>query len=302
MTNRVKTGAKSMATGEPAWVIKAVTAQTGLPKRFITTAILDLHHVIDRMVADDVTVIVPPLFFHRVGDPVYAAIQTKLSDPDWPFPDDLTTMGDDALAAAFEVDEDLIRRYPVAWPVHVLVDLIDHRRLPDDDRVVEDLEAVMFAWLDTFEPDEFGNLPHPYRVSQVGRERDFEDWLVDHLDALNAYGYPVELYRRQWHHAGGVADLVCRFTRDGDGFRSGDWLIVENKATMVGAPALAQVQRYVQAATAQLATDGARVFGLLLADGATVELDELLPNSGIGYLSLAALGYRDFVRSRPRNR
>ena len=44
--------------------------------------------------------------------------------------------------------------------------------------------------------------------------------------------------------------------------------------------------------------EGERVFGLLVADGTTVALQEKLRASGFGYLSLTELGYRDCLYRR----
>ena len=280
---------------EPSWVYEEVAAKTGLSRPFVIEAIRDLRHVVDRFVADDICVLALPLIVRRKGDPVYRSIMDRLKDPERPVPDDLLEMDPIDLAETLSLDEDLTDRYRIACWSNVLVALIDLRNLDDDDPVVEDLFKLLEAWLATFGIDQSGSWRREYEMSSAGYEHHFRDWAVDHLDQLRDFGYPVELYRQRWQHTGGTADVVCRFVEDAGAYQEGDWLIIANKATMVDVDALDQMDRCVAAGVAELAADDARVFGLLLADGVTVGLQERLNTSETEYLSLTALGYRDFL-------
>jgi len=280
---------------EPSWVYDEVVGRTGLSKPFVVEAIRDLRHVVDRFLADDICVLAPPLIVRRKGDPVSRSIMDRLKDHERPVPDDLLEMDHVELAATLSLDEDLTDRYRVACWSNVLVGLVDLRGLADDDPVVQDLFKLLEAWLETFGFDQSGSWRREYEMTTAGYERHFEDWAVDHLDHLLQFGYPVELYHRQWRHTGGTADLVCRFVEDAGTRRKGDWLIIENQATMVDIEVLDQIDRFVAAAEAELAVDDAKVFGLLLADGVTVGLQERLNTSEMDYVSLSALGYRDFL-------
>ena len=76
-------------------------------------------------------------------------------------------------------------------------------------------------------------------------------------------------------------------------------MVIENKAVVAGSEALEQVRRYMASARETLARGSEKVFGLLLADGSTVELGDLLAadvEPDAGYVSLAALGYRRHLR------
>lgn len=278
---------------EPSWVHDEVVDRTGLSRSFVIEAIRDLHHVVDRWVTGGFCIFAPPLFAHRKDDPVFEAIVERWNDPEWRKPDDLPWMDNAALAVTFGLDEELFTRYPVAWRRNLLWDLEELRELDEDDPGVDDLEKVLNQWLDTFGDDRPGKR-HRYEFSTVGFERDFEDWLIEHLDVLGKFGYPVGFHARQWRNSGGVADMVCRFTEDSDFANKGDWLIIENKATMVDADAVDQLERYMAAAATELAVGDAQVFGLLLADGVTVAAQER-QSSTTDYISLTLLGYRDVL-------
>lgn len=284
---------------EPDSIVQTVAAQAGSDVEVVRSIIADLHHVVDRLVADDVTVLMSPLFFRRSGEPVFDAIIERFATADWQDAFGLKTLEPVALARELGIEHEQLDLYPVVFAIHVLADLLDWRGIEWDSDEATVCEDVFRAWRRTFERED--KVIPRYRVSHVGLERDFEAWLMQNLDVLAAAGYPVEDVKQQKRlGSAGIPDLVCRIAKDTIFLRAGDWLVIENKATPVGLAALDQLRRYVDGVEATLASAGESVYGLLIADGITVALQRALFDEGFGYLSLAGLGYRDHLYRQHR--
>ncbi len=286
--------------GESDDVINRVAAEAGVEASFARSVVADLRHVIDRFVADDVTVVLGPLLFRREEEPVFPAVTRRFTTADWQEPYGLKTLSSEGLAAELGLDPDVLEQYPIVFGTHVLATLFELRGLDWEDPRGDAVDAVFRAWRDTFKP-QGGSLGRPYWSSHVGLEKDFEQWLKQNFQVLEEHGYPIQLVQEQRRFkSGGVADMVCRVTQDASPMRKGDWLLIENKATAVDMPALEQLSRYVAALELELDGEGAAVHGLLLADGITVTLEQALHEKGFGYASLSQLGYRDHLYRQHR--
>lgn len=281
-----------------------VVSHTGFDAAWVADAVQDIRFVIDRYITDDWTVISPPFAAHRANDPVYEALRGCLQDDAWNPPEDLQSLEPRELAQLLALDAAVPERYPIAWEADLLGDLLELRgeaagSAPQ--RVVgppepEKLFKVLRAWTDAWTHD---GPAVAYHVSRVGLERTFEDWLSRHLDILGTFGFPLQLVARQHRLASGrVADLICTITSDTDDLKTGDLVVIENKATMADVQALHQVLSYAEELQSKQGP-GSRVAALLLADGVTIPLQERLYASGVAYVSLSALGYRDHLRGNP---
>ena len=69
-----------------------------------------------------------------------------------------------------------------------------------------------------------------------------------------------------------IPELVRWSTEDCEEGGAEDWLVIENKATTVGQAALHPLSRYVDLLPARVSAQPEQVHGLLLADGASVDL------------------------------
>ena len=154
---------------------------------------------------------------------------------------------------------------------------------------------VLNVWLDTYQRGDGG--VRRYRVTPVGKEADFESWLEDHLSVLKEFGYCVRLAdeatdgirgRQPMIDRRSVPDLLCRFTEDCERGQADDWLVIENKATAVGPAARHQLSRYVDLLPTRIPVEPAQVHGLLLADGADIDLRRGLEEAGLEYVSLSS--------------
>lgn len=295
---------------EPEWAIDAIVARTGHPRDLVMSVVRDIHFAIDDLSGDDISVFLAGFLIMRRGDPVAARLRALLEDPLTAAPKNLDGLEPVDLAAVLGLDLSLLERFPVAWAADVMFEVLLARGLEAaDEATVLVFADIIDEWLDTFVKPPAGCRRDMYRVSPVGLERHFEDWLVENLSSLASVGYPVEIHRdpvngksgRQWPFiVAGRADMVCRVSADQPPLHRGDWLIVENKAVVAGPEALEQVRRYMAAARETLALGSERVFGLLLADGSTVELEDLLAADGeseAAYISLARLGYRRHLKA-----
>jgi hypothetical protein len=106
------------------------------------------------------------------------------------------------------------------------------------------------------------------------RERLVEDWLVEHLDALEVHGYPLVIVPGAGAHGGqfrlgkgvSIADLICRRQP------AGGVVVIEIKRGVAGVEVLDQLDRYIDAARTEVAQDRETVEGLIISDGATAAL------------------------------
>ena len=284
---------------DPDHVIRQISDTTGHNPDFVRSVVADLRHVIDSAVGNDVTVVVPPLVFRRRDEPILPAVEKRFTHADWREPLGLKALDPKDLAAEIGVCPEQLEDYPILFGTHMLMLLFDQRGVDWEADAGDAIADVFYAWRSTFATPT-GELSRPYEYSHVGLEGDFEDWLAANLHALSECGYPVELESRQHRFAfGGIADMVCRVTRDDKPLREGDYVVIENKATPVDLPALEQLTGYVDALRAELPGE-AHVFGVLISDGTTVRLQEQLGQRGLGFLSLTSLGYRDLVYREQR--
>lgn len=285
---------------DPPATVETIARTLDEPLPWVAGVLSDLRFVLDRFVADDVTVLAPPFLVRRRGDPVWVALRDHLSEghagPEH--------FDDDHLADVLGLDVELVRRHPVVSESDVVGDLwglrgldlaaFDARAVPAV-ALATRLTAVVYSWLDLWNPE-----IHDYRTSRVGLERDFQNWLVIELDRLSRFDLPVELIRQEFQFLDKLkADVLCRATADCGPVRQGDLVVIENKVHMVDVEACDQLRRYVDRTKAEVALAGQQVHGVLIADGRTLELQQQLYNEGFPYISLSSLGYRDWLREFP---
>lgn len=279
-------------------VIDGICTRTGREERLVTEVLRDQRFIIDSFVADDWSVLIGPFHFWRRGDPVVHAIADHFTDEDWRDPYGLKTAPPEHLAKALHLNLDQVHAHPVAFGVHVLAELARLRGVdPDDPHGMSTLQEIHYAWR-----DEMGSRNECYRVSTVGLERDLEDWIEANVELLPRLGYSATLVRRQVRLDGGrsIADMLFQFSEAHDDFHAGDLLVVENKAGPVGVKAADQLRRYVELVRSELAPPQSAVFGLLIADGVDVALQNRLKDEGFGYVSLVDLGYRRHLHEHHR--
>ena len=77
----------------------------------------------------------------------------------------------------------------------------------------------------------------------TGSKEAFRGWLLDRVDMLGRFGYPVRIAdtyddeldgRAHSFDDGRRPDLVARVIDDGDVMRKGDWLVIQHKVTAIG--------------------------------------------------------------------
>ncbi len=286
---------KDRVADAPA-TVDTIAGKLGEQRSWVEDVLRDLRFVLDRFVADDCTVYAPPFLVRRQGDPVWVALR-DLPDEGW---ETIKSFDDDYLAAVLGLDVTLVRRHPVVGQDDVLGDLWDLHGVLDEGNtqalpLAQRLGDVFYAWLELWDPK-----VDDYRTSRIGLERDFQKWLINDLDRLEPFGLPVELVREEFPFSDKLkADVLCRATADSDLVRRGDLVVIENKAHMVDVAACEQLRRYVERAKAEVAVPGEQVHGVLIADGRTLELQQQLYDEGFSYISLSALGYRDWLRGSP---
>lgn len=279
---------------EPETVVADAARQAGVEIPYVRSVLRDLHHVIDRLVADDWSVLLGPLYLTMRGDPVLEGILAHFTDDDWADPNGYKTAPPEALASDIGVTVEEVLRRPPAFGTKVLQRLADWRQVPlDDDAEWQRLDTVVWAWR-----RHLGGHGVNYRVSAAGLEKDFDIWLSNNLRALGD-DYPVRVVATQHRFKNNRRlDFLCEFVRDTVVFRAGDLLVIENKANLAGMSALTQLRDYVELVESEYAGPNQTVAGLLICDGTTVELSCGLHAAGFGYLTLSALGYRDHLYRR----
>ena len=270
---------------EPPAVIARLKDGSQLPPSAVDEFLESIHHIVDRLVTDDVTVIASPLVLGRPDNPVFERIRLLVKDERWKPPEDVWDAEPSELATALRLPLSQLELYPVYGEVNLLGELLWDLQLSDDD--ARPYIELLDAWQDSYAASA-GGVRRPYRVTPVGRESDFEDWLVDHFDVLRGLGFPVRLATRDTDGLVGRQghlsrdsrpDLVTRFTEDTNEHREGDWLVIENKATFVGIEAADQLARYVDWLSHR-GLDG-DVHGLLIADGRSVHLGSSTDGTGL---------------------
>lgn len=288
------------SVNESPEVLRAVAEQTGVELDEVVSLVGACRDAVDELIADDYSVLAPPLIYATASDPVYLALANRLETCTDAEGQECLSWDDARLAAWLGLDSTDLTRHPVADESELLHRLLQRLGLdlpstPDNWPEEAQVQAqralvVLRAWVDTFPRQ------RRYQVGPAGLEKDFENWLLDNnLDRLTDLGYPVELEHRQLRMPGTqwrIPDLICRFTADTGSASAGDWLVIENKATPAYLEAGDQLASYVTQVEADLARRGQRVFGLLIADGASARVQAHLDQLGLGYASLTSLGYR----------
>lgn len=286
-------------------VITEVSKATGVPQMHVGHLIRHIRHAVDKIFTDDCSVILGGWVLYRRGDPVVERLYQV--DHSGPMPPDAKFVEDAGFAAWLGIDEELADTYPMAGEVSVLTELFADLSIREDEAAQRDITKVLYAWV---QAQFTGDTIRRYNVSSVGLERHFEDWLENNMQALQRFGFELHVDSGTARHRGGRQfrfpdrrrpDLICRARKGSGELRAGDWVVIENKAGMADLPVLEQLEDYTAQTRRDFATKEERVFGLLLADGVTVPLQERLWEGGWSYISLSALGYRDhlFATSPP---
>jgi hypothetical protein len=295
-------GGNGEVVAETEQIVKYVAQVTGVPLQLATNFITVAHEIVEELITDDVVVVAPPLMVGRVGCPVLDRLLMLMEDPHWTLPESLDVSNDD-LAAALRLPPEVLEAYPVVGRFGLLAKCLDRRAVPDDQ--AETHLRMLDAWLATYA--DLGSGPRPFEVLPTGSKEAFRGWLLDRLDLLGRYGYPVSLTdpfddtidsKTHVFADGRRPDLVVKVSDDGDVIRKGDWLVISHKVTAVGHTAGDELALHVDWLRAELGTND--VHGLLIADGASLLVERGLRERGFGYLSLSSLGYRKWIRSHTR--
>jgi hypothetical protein len=279
-------------------VIERVCAATGLDETRVRALVEAFRDIMDALITDNYTLWLPGAVLGISNDIVTQSINAFLDDPEKKSRhDDLVDAIDvgelEDVASLLGLDEHLVERYPPVGPAVVLAFALDWLGYGEPDRadeaVYEEINSVLMNWTD--------RVRSTYRLSSVGLEQRFEDWLAARPETLNRVGLHVSLESRQLKlPSGRRLDLLFRFDEDCDWGRSGDLLVVELKAGRSSIAAVEQLRRYVDEVGQVVATDGQDVTGILIADGSSSEIQTLLDSNELGCLSMTALGYRDLPR------
>lgn len=280
-------------------VINAVIQATGESYEKVSRLCTVAHETVDECITDDISVVAPPLVIGRLGCPVLDRLLLRLGDGAWQLPESVDVT-EPELAETLVLPIDTIARYPMIGRFGLLARCMDRLMIEDAD--AERSLAILDAWLATFAPDAAGQ-PSPYPVWGLPNRAAFEGWLLARLDLLHQLGYAVRLaneemdgVRGQQHMFvdGRRADLLLRFTSDCDKGAADDWLVIETKTTAVGIGALDQLAMSVDWLRAE--SRPGEVHGMLIADGLSLEVERGLRERRFDYQSMAALGYRRWVR------
>ena len=134
---------------EPDSVIQRVAAEVGATPTFTRSGPgRYIRHLIDRLVADDVSVLVWPLMFRRSGEPVCHAIVDRFEDDNWRNGEGLKTLPPDEFARELGLPVEIVNDFPVAFGMHVLHELFAWRGVDWTDPV------AMHWWTSSIPGDE----------------------------------------------------------------------------------------------------------------------------------------------------
>lgn len=264
--------------GLRSWLVD----KTGMDPVLVDELSALAKHSLDQLVADDVSIIAPPLICFRKDDPVALRLIGKLRDPEWHPSDDLLEQAPEVIASWLDLDADVVLRYPVGGEVQLLLGMIDATGHADDDPEAEELWRFLRVWIDSF------SSRRPCTTSRVGELDDVADWL-----ARSA----VQLRRVGVTDARKVADdcLLAHDELGADGGLSHVLLLVH-----AGMAHTDELCRLVEGAGVLIAELGLSVDNVklgLVADGLSVPAQHALDDYGFdwGYLSLSELGYRQYL-------
>src|SRR5262245_45755718 len=115
--------------GEPPEVVAAVAAEAGVDEGYASSVLRDLHHVIDRLVADDWSILVGPLYLTMRGDPVLERIIKVFTDEDWAGANGYKTAPPEELADYLDVPVEEVWVRPPAFGTTVLSALAEWRKM-----------------------------------------------------------------------------------------------------------------------------------------------------------------------------
>jgi hypothetical protein len=267
----------------------------------------DLHRVVDGWVTDGVFVLAPPLYLGQADHPVYRALaeHVRARHPDdrlngFCYWDDVGNKS--KMQALLHLPERTLDTFPIRGRTDLLLEMQRLWRFPHSDRARE--LARLQRWLGTYGPDVSGARRH-YEVEPLGPAGAIERWLVAGPGRLEPFGYSLTFDPDEGRYVGpqvhlddrSTVDLVGRATRSlGGQVQAGDLVAISLAGSAVDLPALDRQMRFVYTLRRRVTT--ACVHGLLIADGVTVALRRGLLEHGFDYVSLAELGYRDYLTQR----
>ena len=289
---------------ESTQVINHLVRSLGVSAHEATAFVEVVHEIVEEQVTDDVSVLAPPLIVGRFGDPVLDRLAMRLEDPRWSLPESVDIPPAE-LAAQLRLPVDVVEAYPIVGRFGLLAKCLDRLSVADED--AERHLRMLDTWLGTYS-DGAGR---EFEVMPTGSRGAFRGWLLDRFDLLGRYGYPARVATVEEDNLDGLAhsfddgrrpDMIARITDDGDAVARGDWLVIQHKTTAVGHNAHDELAVLVDWLRDELGERlaGAEVHGLLIADGASLLLERALRERAFGYLSLASIGYRRWVRSHTR--
>src|SRR4051812_50124135 len=93
-------------------VINAVMKATGETYEKVSTFVAIAHETVDECVADDISVVAPPLVIGRLACPVLDRMLLRLGDGQWQMPESLDVSEPD-LAEPLMLPGETITRYPL---------------------------------------------------------------------------------------------------------------------------------------------------------------------------------------------
>jgi hypothetical protein len=280
-------------------VVKAVMKATGETYEKVATFTAVAHETVDECLADDISVVAPPLVIGRLGCPVLDRLLLRLGDGQWQLPESVDVT-EAELADVLMLPTTTVAQYPLVGRFGLLARCMD--RLMIDDADAERYLRILDAWIALFEAGSDGRSAS-YSVWPLPDRDAFEGWLLARLDVLHKLGYAVRLAneemdgvrgQRHMYVDGRRADLLLRFTQDCEKGSAEDWLVLENKTTAVGIGALDQLALSVDWLRAE--SRPGNVHGMLIADGLSLEVERGLRERSFHYLSMTTIGYRRWVR------
>jgi hypothetical protein len=265
-------------------ILHQIVEATGQTSERVKQVVSALRDAIDGLFLDGYTIYAPPFTLTYRSDPVAPIFAERVERASG---DEIEAwhLGDlEATAQWLGVPPSVYLRHPVASDLRVLIELLDALKIEDADSPAgNDAVAVAEAWFDTFREE------RPYRLGNVGLERDLEAWLIHHTERLVQIGYDVRLHRQQFVLPDRRRpDLVFDLVED-DGAPGA--LIVELKATSAYLGAVDQLVGYLDAFTSLGLAKGV-LRGLLVADGIPPDVLAYAEEKGVETATLTELGYR----------
>jgi hypothetical protein len=293
---------------EPPWIVHELASQWFLPTTTVADRLGDLHRIVDGWVTDGAFVLAPPLYLGQPEHPVFRALaeHVRARHPDdrvngFCYWDDVGNRS--RIKALLHLPDWTLDSFPIRGRTDLLVEVQRLWRFPHAERQRE--LARLQRWLGTYGPDAAG-ARRQYEIAPLGPTGSIEKWLVAGPGRLEPFGYSVTFDPGSGRYVGpqvnlddrSTVDLVGRATRSlGGVVHAGDLVAISLVGSAVDMPALDRLMRHVYTLRRRVST--ACVHGLLIADGVTVALRRGLVEHGFDYVSLAELGYRDYLAMYP---